>query len=306
MNPLSPSSEKKRRQWLKMSLEAKEAQREKSKFAIQMKRELETKEQTALAKDKHREKKRLKMRKTHQAETEEQTHLHREINKLAMKRKHKAETEEETKSDREKQRLSKSRKRQAMTEEQTNLHNEKVRLTMKRKREAETEEETNWHSQKNKLAKTRNRQAIKKHCHSETEVHKDNMEDVISRSKKEAMKFIHRTKDPKNPHKHRAIVCIICNRCIIGTEAICKLTKAQISLLKKWLGVDSYEEFYETTLKPEVTKQYQINVDDFKGMLLSPRSRKYLDGYATCVSVECNHIWQPKKILPNFRKQMDL
>ena len=57
MNPRSPSSEKKRRQRLKMSLEAKEAQREKSKFAMQMRRELETKEQTALAKDKHNEKK---------------------------------------------------------------------------------------------------------------------------------------------------------------------------------------------------------------------------------------------------------
>jgi hypothetical protein len=53
-------------------------------------------------------------------------------------------------------------------------------------------------------------------------------------------------------------------------------------LHKKRLSVDSYEEYYETTLKPEVTKQYQINVDDFEGMLLSPRSRKYLDGYATC------------------------
>ena len=51
---------------------------------------------------------------------------------------------------------------------------------------------------------------------------------------------------------------------------------------KKRLSVDSYEEYYETTLNPEVTKQYQINIDDFKGMLLSPRSRKYLDGYATC------------------------
>jgi len=196
-----------------MSLEAKEAHREKSKYAIQMRRKLETKEQTALAKDKHREIKRLKMRKTRQAETEKQSHLHREISKLAMKR----------------------------------------------KREAETEE--------------------KKICQREN---KDDMEDVISRSKKEALKFLHRTKDPKDPHQHRAIVCIICDRCIIGTEAIRKLTKAQISLHKKRLSVGSYEEYYDTTLKPEVMKQYQINVDDFKGMLLSPRSRKYPDGYATC------------------------
>ncbi len=44
LNPQSPSSEKKRRQWLKMSPEAKEAQREKSKFAMQKRRDLETKE----------------------------------------------------------------------------------------------------------------------------------------------------------------------------------------------------------------------------------------------------------------------
>ena len=131
-----------------MTPEAKEAHREREMFAIRMRRDLETKEQTALAKDKHREKK---------------------------------------------------------------------RLAMKRKWEAETEEEKICQWQKNKLAKTRYRQAIKEHCYSEAEDHKDDMEDVISRSKKEALKFLHRTKDPKNPHKHRAIVCIICDRCIIGT-----------------------------------------------------------------------------------------
>ena len=220
------------------------------------------------------------MRKTRQAETEEEAKLHRESDKLAKRRKREAETEGET-----------------------NLNNDKVRLAMKRKREAETEEETKLLKEINKLAKRRFRQAIKDNYHSETEEHKDAMEDVISRSKKEALKFLHRTKDPKNPHKHRAIVCIICDRCIIGTEAIRKLTKAQISLHKKRLSVDSYEEYYEITLKPEVTKQYQINIDDFKGMLLSPRSRKYLDGYATC-SVCYSGIQShmaTKKILPNFR-----
>ena len=53
-------------------------------------------------------------------------------------------------------------------------------------------------------------------------------------------------------------------------------------LHKKRLNIDSFEEYYETTLKSEVTKQYQINVDDLKGVLLLPHSRKYIDGYATC------------------------
>jgi hypothetical protein len=78
--------------------------------------------------------------------------------------------------------------------------------------------------------------------------------------------------------------------------------KARISLHKKRLSVDSYEEYYETTLKQEVIKQYQSNVDDFKGMLLSPQSRKYPDGYATCsvcFSGMQSHM-ATKKILPNF------
>ena len=87
---------------------------------------------------------------------------------------------------------------------------------------------------------------------------------------KEAMNFLHRTKDPANPHKHRAIVCIICDCCIIGTEAIRKLMKEQNLLHKKRLSVESYKKYYETTLKPKVAKQYQINVDDLKDMLLSP------------------------------------
>ena len=196
-----------------MSPEAKEAQREKSKFAMQKRCKLETKEQTALAKDKHREKQRLEMRKKRQAETDEQTKLHNEKVRLTRKRKRQSETEEETKWHRENNRLAQMRKRQAETEEQRNLHRENDRLAKKRKSKAKKEQAAN--------------------CHSETEEHKDDMEDVINRSKKEAMKFLYRTKDLKNPHKHRAIVCIIYDRCIIGTEAIRKLTKEQIYFIRK-------------------------------------------------------------------------
>jgi hypothetical protein len=69
-----------------MSPEAKEAQREKSKFAMQKRHELETKEQTALAKDKHREKQRLSKTRKCQDETEEETKLHRENDRFEKKR----------------------------------------------------------------------------------------------------------------------------------------------------------------------------------------------------------------------------
>jgi hypothetical protein len=97
---------------------------------------------------------------------------------------------------------------------------------------------------------------------------------------KESVKFLHQTKDPESPHKHRAIVCIICNCCVIGTEAIHKLMTEQNLLYEKRLSVESYEEYYKTKLKSEVTKQYEV--DGLKGMLLSPWSRWYSNGYATC------------------------
>jgi hypothetical protein len=75
-------------------------------------------------------------------------------------------------------------------------------------------------------------------------------------------------------------VCIICDCFIIGTETIHKLTKEDIGTHSERLGVKSYEEYYQTTLKAEVKKQYQVQ--DLQDMLLSPRSRKYPNGYATC------------------------
>ena len=99
----------------------------------------------------------------------------------------------------------------------------------------------------NNLLMTRKRQAIKEHCHSETEEHKDDMEDVIRRSKKEAMKFLHRTKDPKNPHKHRAIVCIICDRCIIGTDFLISSAKIHLQDSTRAIsdsGLNVVERFY--------------------------------------------------------------
>ncbi len=112
---------------------------------------------------------------------------------------------------------------------------------------------------------------------------------------KEAKQFLHRTQDPANPHMHKAIVCIIWDCFIIGTETIHKLTKEDIGAHS-----ESYKEYYQTTLKEEVKRQYRVQ--GLQDMLLSPWSGKYPDGYATC-SV-CYTGMQPqmayKKTPPNF------
>jgi hypothetical protein len=94
------------------------------------------------------------------------------------------------------------------------------------------------------------------------------MTNVIDHATKGEKQYLHRTQDPSNPHKHGATVCIICDRFIIGTETIHKLTKEDIGAHSERLGAKSYEEYYQITLKAEVKKQYQVQ--GLQDMLLSP------------------------------------
>jgi hypothetical protein len=263
--------------------------RERDRISKMNQRQAETEEQAALA----RERDRISKMNHRQAETEEQAALAREKHTLAMKNQRQAETEEQAALARETHRLAMKNQRQAETEEQAALAREKHRLAMKNQRQAETEEQAALVRERDKFAKKRKLQY-------RSENQDGDMENVINQSMKESLKYLHRTKDPENPLKHRAIVCIICDRFIIGTEAIHKLTKQQILLHERRLSVASYEEYYETKLKTEVTKQYEVN--GLKGMLLSPRSRRYCNGYASCTV--CNSGMQAsmasKKTPPKF------
>ncbi len=86
---------------------------------------------------------------------------------------------------------------------------------------------------------------------------------------KEAKKYLHRTQDSYNPHKHKSIVCVICDRFIIGTETIHYLSKDNISAHGKRLSVETYERYYDTNLKPEVRNQYVINNVNLQVLLFS-------------------------------------
>ncbi len=125
-----------------------------------------------------------------------------------------------------------------------------------------THEQAAFARERDKLAKRRKLQSgsEKKDC---------DMENAINQSMKESVKYLHRTKDPENPLKHRAIVCIICDRCIIGTEAIHK-TKEQILLHERRLSVASYEEYHETKLKCVVGRldMYRTKVLLYRTMVL--------------------------------------
>ncbi len=99
---------------------------------------------------------------------------------------------------------------------------------------------------------------------------------------KEAEKYLHRTQDHDNPHKHKSIICVICDRFIIGTEKNHHLSKDDIGAHSQRLSVKSYESYYQTELVPEVRKQYMINDGKLKDLLVSPRAKKNHNGYSTC------------------------
>ena len=84
----------------------------------------------------------------------------------------------------------------------------------------------------------------------------------------------------------QALVCIVCDRHIIGTEQVCHLTKEQLLKNKLRLGVESYNKFYMNNgykpLHPELVKQYEV--DGMDGLLLSQRSRCETGGYVACQS----------------------
>ncbi len=161
-----------------------------------------------------------------QNETEEQAAKRKKTKRDCMRRKH----EEMTKSDEQGVKRKKTtldwntRNRQNETEEQAAKCKKTKRDCMRKKHE-----EMRHRSQNDS-----------RDCNGE------DITNVIDRVTKKAKQFFYRTRDPANPHKHRATVC--------GTETIHKLTNEDICAHSERLGVKSYEEYYQTTLKAKVKK----------------------------------------------------
>ena len=124
---------------------------------------------------------------------------------------------------------------------------------------------------------------------------------------KEAKRILHRTQDSANPHSHRAIVCIICDWFIIGTETIRKLTNDQISKHSNRLSIQTYESYHGQVLKPKLRKQYQVNIDGLKLKMCS----YHLDqGNITMVmplvsaaTKECAQTWKTREPDPIFHSK---
>ncbi len=123
-------------------------------------------------------------------------------------------------------------------------HKKITREKMKRHRMAESHDAAATQKSNNNTSKKRNWQG-RQHNVS-TVFHGKEMTNAIKCSMKKATQILHKTQDPTNPHCHRAIVCIICDWFIIGTERIHKLTNDQIFKHSSRLSVQTYKSYHGT------------------------------------------------------------
>ena len=95
-----------------------------------------------------------------------------------------------------------------------------------RKRQTETDKQRAKRKKANRDCSKRNCEDKRHQSQNDSKCcHGEDMSNVINPATKEAKQFLFRTQDPSSPHKHRAIVFVICDCFIIGIETIHKLTK---------------------------------------------------------------------------------
>ena len=105
-----------------------------------------------------------------------------------------------------------------------------------------------------------------------------------------AAEYINRTSIGNNGI-HAALVCVVCDRFIIGMEKFHWLGKDVILEHQDRLSVRSYEAFHGVQLPEELKEQYAVQ--GLEGLLLSPRARKQLDEFMCCS--QCHRAMQKSR-----------
>ena len=228
-----------------MSQEKKDTQRAKETLSKNAKRQVETQEDSAHRRNINCE----YMKRKRLFETQEESDQRKKINRDCIAKQRQTETEEQGAKRKKTKRDCMAKQRQTETEEQCAKRKKDMLDRNTRKRQNETEEQGVKRKKTDRESKRRKREERRHQSENDRrDCSGEDMSKIIDRATKEAKQFLHRTQDPANPHMHRATVCIICDRFIIGIETIHKLTKEDICAHSKRLGVKSYEEYYHTTL----------------------------------------------------------
>ncbi len=180
-------------------------------------------------------------------ETQEERTQHRKTKCDCKMRKRLFETQDESAQRKETMRECVTKQQQTETEEQGAKRKKTMQECVTKQWQTETEEQGTKRWKTDRDFKRRKCEELRIQLQNDRrDCNGEDMTTVIDHAMKEARKFLHRTCDPETPHKHRAIVCIICDRFIIGMETIHKLTKKDIGSHSERLG----SKVTKSTTKP--------------------------------------------------------
>ena len=89
-----------------------------------------------------------------------------------------------------------------------------------------------------------------------------------------------------DPNVQQANICVVCDRLIIGMEEVKQISKQQLTDNADRLSAAQYEEHFSISLNQDLVVQYQVEDDDLKDLLLSPRAQCSKDGnhYQCCAT----------------------
>ena len=85
-----------------------------------------------------------------------------------------------------------------------------------------------------------------------------------------------------NQRSHKACVCVICDRFIKGTNTVKFVSSQQLRRHSHVLDVEFFNNCTNNPINDTLRKQYRVDDEELKDLLLSPRSTKTNDGYMCC------------------------
>ena len=218
----------------------------------------------------------------------------KEQDRLRMQQRRAAMTDSEKEAERVKNRERQRKKRAEYTDQQREEENNENKIRQRLARANYTSEEKEEKKKAKKMhQKKRNRQENKKrsqtHIHTTTITHNkfdvnihepiiisDMVETIQTVAKMQtSLKQTLLTQDERgykpNSMLHQAMVCVVCDHSIIGTDRVMWIT---VSTLQYHANVLSASYCYSEGINPTLRAQYTLVEPELNNLLLSPRARK--------------------------------
>ena len=269
-----------RKKRLLQSDEEKELKREQARVATQLRRMKQGEEEKEL----NREQVRVATQIRRMKQGEEEKELEREKNRVNIQIWRNELSEEMKEQTKKRKKEYQSQKRSALSEEEKQQERNRNSSSKQQKRLAQnvcTSKSHNFHIERNCFAQESN--SMESYDLAKDVMCTDGLleyQAIINRTLLtcEEEGYI------EGKSIHRALVCVVCDRCIIGTDSYHWISSKTLKYHEKILSA-SYH--YSNGINAYLKLQYAVADDDIFHLLLSPRARKRVSDNSYMCCSEC-------------------